>query len=136
MNTHFHLAVGVESVERFSRATQALKWEYTSQFNKKYKHHGPLWRERFKSLLIENEGYLAARGQNIEQNPCKAKLVDRAEGWPYSSAGHYLGLRKDALIDGYDRSKQVDDVDLEDNAFFVRGMGIGSDWFKFQPVLC
>ncbi len=132
MNTHFHLAVGIGSVERFSRAMRALKWEYTKQFNWKYKHHGPLWRERFKSLLIENEGYLYMCGQYIEQNPLKARMVEEVGQWEYSSAKHYLGLQKDGLIDSYEKPGQPEGVDLNNDDFFLRGGAIGSEWFKFQ----
>ena len=132
MNTHFHLAVGIGSVERFSRAMQAVKWAYTRQFNRKYQHIGPLWRERFKSLLIENEGYLWACGQYIEQNPVKAKLVIKPWQWAYSSAQHHLGLSKDALVDSYEKSQTIDGIDLNDDVFFIRGGAIGSGWFKYQ----
>lgn len=51
MNTHFHLAVSIPSVASFSRGLQAVKSRYTAYFNKKYRHEGPLWRERFRSLI-------------------------------------------------------------------------------------
>ncbi len=132
MNSHFHLVVGMSSVERFSKAMQAVKWEYTKQFNRKYRHHGPLWRERFKSLLVENEGYLYACGQYIEQNPIKARLVQEAGQWEYSSAKHYLNMRRDDLIDNYEKSQPTEEVDLNDDIFFLRGGSIGSGWFKYQ----
>ena len=50
MHTHFHLVVGIRSLEAFSRGMQWVKWQYTRAYNLKYKRWGPLWRERFKSV--------------------------------------------------------------------------------------
>ena len=68
MNTHFHLAVKISSIDKFSQALHYMKRDYTYWHNKKYKKVGPLWRERFKSLLIEDERYMYACGLYIEGN--------------------------------------------------------------------
>lgn len=63
MQTHFHLAVNIPDVAAFSRSLANLKSRYTSLFHAKYHLSGPIWRERYKSLLIENEAYLLACGR-------------------------------------------------------------------------
>ena len=131
MHTHFHLAVAIRNLNQFSRGLQGIKWEYTRWFNKKYRRYGPLWRERFKSLLIENEQYLYACGLYIENNPVKAKMVEKMEDWDYSSSRFYLKGEADGLIDQYTLPELPKDVEISENELFLKGSGIGSDVFKF-----
>src|ERR1017187_6515265 len=58
MQTHFHLAVRMGDLKDFSFAIRDVKRDYAYKFHTKYKLSGPIWRERFKSLLIENEDYM------------------------------------------------------------------------------
>ena len=132
MHTHFHLAVGVRSLEAFSRAMQWVKWQYTRSYNSKYKRWGPLWRERFKSMLIEDEKYLYACGNYIEQNPVRAGIVERSYDWEYSSARHYEGRYKDNLINEYEQQGMPEDIDVANEEEFMRGWVIGSDWFRYK----
>jgi putative transposase len=73
---------------------QKLKSSYIRYFHAKYKLSGPLWRERYKSLLIENEPYLFVCGEYIENNPVKAGLANLSEEYPFGSA--YLKKKKHA----------------------------------------
>ncbi|MCK5581372.1 MAG: transposase [Candidatus Omnitrophica bacterium] len=131
MHTHFHLAVQMLDVSQFSRALQKLKSRYVVHFHKKYNLSGPIWRERYKSLLIENEVYLYACGQYIENNPVRAKIVKTQEEWQYSSGKHYLCGEKDCLVDKcmiFEIPKHIKIPDQE----FESGNGIGSGFFKYQ----
>jgi len=58
MHTHFHLAVQIPQMFSFARALQKLKSQYTYHYHAKYKEVGPVWRQRYLSLVIENESYL------------------------------------------------------------------------------
>lgn len=75
MQTHFHMVVTIGNVRHFSTGLQVLKKTYGEYYNFNHKRFGPLWRERFKSLLIENERYLYACGLYVEHNPVKAGMV-------------------------------------------------------------
>ncbi|MDZ4243987.1 MAG: transposase, partial [Candidatus Doudnabacteria bacterium] len=130
MSSHFHLAVRIRSLPEFSGCFQEIKREYTFWFNRKYKRRGPLWRERFKSLLIENEGYLHACGKYIEFNPVKAGMIKSPEQWAYSSAGFYFKKISDPLVDGYEFPEMPKGIDPQEEVFFTRGVGIGSGLFK------
>ncbi len=133
MHTHFHLVVGIERLQLFSQALQQIKWKYTRQYNGKYQRWGPLWRERFKSMLIEDERYMHACGQYVEQNPLKAGIVEQERDWEYSSARHYAGTDKDELIDYYEYQGMPEDEDIEEEDF-TRGWLIGSGWFKYRHL--
>lgn len=130
MNTHFHMAVSMPEVKGFTKGMQGVKWEYTKYYNERHRRNGPLWRERFKSLLIEDEGYLYACGLYIEHNPVKAKMVGKAEDWPYSSSRHYLLGEKDPLVDSYENSGLPEGIDWTDEKVFEKGQYIGSDLFE------
>jgi hypothetical protein len=58
MNTHFHLVLRLGLLSEFSKSLQWVKWQYTHYYNLKYKRYGPLWRERFSSLLKKMSGIL------------------------------------------------------------------------------
>lgn len=132
MHTHFHLVVRVGGVESFSKGMHRIKWDYTREYNQRHKRRGPLWQNRFKSLLIENEKYLYACGLYIENNPNRASLVREAEEWEHSSSRHYANITKDPLIDNYETANLSLDADLKEDLDFERGFGIGSDWFKYK----
>jgi len=43
-----------------------LKWHYMLWMRKKYRWKGPIWRERYRSIPIEDEAYLSACGLYVE----------------------------------------------------------------------
>jgi len=132
MNTHFHLLVSIPNVNGFSEALAQIKFKYTKWVNRRMKRNGPLSRDRFKSMLVEDESYLYACGLYIENNPVKAGLVDQPEAWAYSSRGYYVLNREDKLVDQYDNREAPIGIDLTDNRFFEKGKVIGSKLFQIQ----
>jgi hypothetical protein len=125
----------IPALREFSQGLQKLKSQYVYKYHAKYKLSGPIWRGRYQSLLIESEPYLYACGQYIENNPVKAGLVKSSEQWEYSSMRHYRKMAKDALVDGYGGEivpQLPKQVDLQDEKFFEKGVGIGSGFFRFQ----
>ena len=135
MHTHFHLAVQIPHLPDFSKAFQRLKSYYTYKYHTKYRLSGPIWRERFRGLLIENESYMYACGRYIERNPVEAGLVKRALEWPFSSCQYYETGKADGIVDGYPSDTlpaMPKHMDLEDRSLFECGAGIGSNFFKLQ----
>ena len=135
MPNHFHLAVMIPDVVEFSRAAKLIKSRYCFKYHKKYRTSGPIWRERYRSLLIENEGYLSVCGRYIEHNPVKAGLVEQANDWPYSSHESYNDAQSHELTDGYHErvlTQHMQDICLEDDGYFEGGVVIGSPYFRYQ----
>jgi len=135
MQTHFHLVVSMSDVDKFSRAMQFAKSQYSYKFHTKYHLSGPIWRDRYRSLLIEDESYLRVCGQYIEDNPVKAGLVNHAKDWKYSSFRFYNYDVNDKIIDRYavDRSSTgYVKEEIENEEFFENGKVIGSPFFRFQ----
>ena len=60
----------------------------------RHAHHtvgyGPLYQGRFKSFPIQRDRHLLAVCRYVERNPLRAKLVDQAEDWRWSSLWHRL----------------------------------------------
>jgi len=135
MHTHFHLVVNIPDVKKFSKAIGFIKSQYCQNYHTRYRISGPIWRERYRALLIENEDYLRACGQYIENNPVNAGLVAKDNNWHFSSSRHYSGDTHDSLIDGYGGNNnimQVSQVDFEESEFFEQGNVIGSAFFRWQ----
>jgi REP element-mobilizing transposase RayT len=130
MHTHFHLVVEMGEVRSFSASMKELKRMYTYYFNEKNKRVGPLWRERFKGMLIENELYLSACGYYVEMNPVKENVVRERTLWRYSSSRYYEWGNKDELVDSYERQEIPSYIDVEDEDVFAKGSGVGSRMFK------
>ena len=101
MNTHFHFVIQAITKDFLAQHLAYVKWYYTQWMRKKYQWRGPLWRERYKSLPIENEMYLAACGLYVEFNPVRAGICNDPADYPHSSYRVYhLGVTDD-LVDLY-----------------------------------
>ena len=101
MGTHFHFVVQVIKPEDLPGHLRYLKWYYTQWARKKYGWKGPLWRERYRSLPIEDEHYLAVCGLYLELNPVRAGLCQEPAEYPLSSARKYYLGYPDSLVDDY-----------------------------------
>ncbi len=132
MQTHFHLAVKMDDPKDFSIGIRDIKRSYAYKFHSKYKLSGPIWRERFKALLIENEEYLYACGKYIEGNPAKAQIVEKNTDWKYSSSRCYELNEPDLLIHGYDSDLSMNEKLVVPEGNFESGNVIGSDFFRFK----
>ena len=66
---------------------QCLGRRYVQYFNKRYQRTGTLWEGRFKSSLVDSDGYLLRCYVYIELNPVRANLVTNAEAYLWSSVG-------------------------------------------------
>jgi len=130
MNSHFHLAVQTPSHEILSRNIAHIKWHYTLWVRKKYGWRGPLWRDRYKSLPIENESYLFACGMYIEYNPVRAGICNNPGDYSFSSYRKYNSGIDDILIDEYEispNSKQSMQLDYS--------LNITKSIFSFSPAI-
>jgi putative transposase len=93
MNNHVHLLVRAPILEELSRYMHYLQRAYYHYYRKKYTHWGHLFQGRFRSLVIEDEGYLLECGRYIERNPVRAKIVKNPGEWPYCSYEFYAGVK-------------------------------------------
>ena len=78
---------------------QYLLFEYSRWYRRQTSYTGHLWQGRYKSPLIEKESYFLECGRYIERNPVRAKLVQDAKDYLYSSYRYYAYGEADDLID-------------------------------------
>jgi putative transposase len=136
LSTHFHFVLQTINRADLPHHLYFLKRNYTRRYQKKYAWRGPLWRERYRSLPIENEDYLAACGLYVEQNPVKAGICQRPEEYPYSSAKKYFLGASNELLDEYacssvaERLRPLAELPPPvSDLLFTNPQGIGSSTF-------
>ena len=89
MGNHYHLLIRTPSAN-LSRAMRHINGLYTQQYNRVKQTDGPLFRGRYKSILVEDDNYLLSVSRYIHLNPVEAKLVFKAEHYQWSSYQYYL----------------------------------------------
>lgn len=98
MGNHFHLLMTPATDKGLPQMMQAVGRSYVRYFNDLHERSGTLWEGRYRSTLIQTDRYLLACMAYIDLNPVRAGLVAEAGDYPWSSFGHYAGLRSDRLV--------------------------------------
>jgi putative transposase len=86
MPNHFHLVVRPKEDGDLSLWMHWLQNTHVRRYHQHYKTSGHIWQGRFKAFPIEADEHLLTVLRYVERNPVRAKLVRRAERWPWSSA--------------------------------------------------
>ncbi|MGQ0673928.1 MAG: transposase [Hyphomicrobium sp.] len=90
MTNHYHLLVR-SLTGRLPDAMRFASGRFTRLKNMRDERDGPLFRGRYASREVGNDGYFAQVSRYIHLNPVEAALVQSAEDWPWSSGRYYLG---------------------------------------------
>ena len=97
MPNHTHSIAVPSSEDGLRWAIGETHRRYTRRINFREKWRGYLWQGRFASFVMD-EPYLLAAARHIELNLVRARLVSKAEDWPWSSARAHLAGRDDPLV--------------------------------------
>lgn len=99
MPNHYHLLIHTPE-GNLSRVMRHLNGIYTQRYNKKHKRDGPLFRGRYKAILVQEEEYLTGVAKYIHNNPLKAGLARNIKDYKWSSHNIYLkGKSKENWLD-------------------------------------
>ena len=100
MANHFHLAIETLSVGDLSGYVGKVTRRFSTYHHRRHGGSGPVWERRFKSVLVQKEGYLNRLGRYVERNGLRAGAVNTAP-WDYRfcSAAAYVQGRGDGLVD-------------------------------------
>lgn len=98
MDNHFHLLATPETAQALPQMMQAIGRRYVRYFNDSQGRSGTLWEGRYRSTVIQPEAWLLACMAYMDLNPVRHGLVAQARDYPWSSHGHYAGLRVDRLV--------------------------------------
>lgn len=93
MTNHYHLLLRTPegNLQRIMRHVNGV---YTQYFNRDTRTDGPLFRGRYKAILVDADAYWLQLSRYIHRNPLEAKMVKRLDHYVWSSYLDYIGLRK------------------------------------------
>ena len=89
MTNHYHLLIHTPR-GNLSRAMRHLGGVYTQRYNRLHKKDGPLFKGRYKAILVQEDEYLTHLIRYIHLNPLEANLTDHLSRYPHSSHSNYL----------------------------------------------
>jgi putative transposase len=85
MPNHFHLGLWPAEDGALSHWMHWLMTTHARRYQRRYDSSGHIWQGRFKAFPIEEDDHLLVVLRYIERNPLRAKLVEQAEDWSWSS---------------------------------------------------
>jgi len=91
MGNHYHLLIETPNAN-LSRIMRHINGVYTQRYNRLKKTDGPLFRGRYKAILIDEQAYLLHLSRYIHRNPIEvtAPLVDQLKDYAWSSYPSYI----------------------------------------------
>jgi len=97
MPNHVHFVCIPKTDGALAHAFNTLHMKYAQYFHGKKGVTGHLWRGRFLSCMLDDQSVFE-EVRFIENNPVRARLVERAEDYPWSSARHHVLGESDPVI--------------------------------------
>ncbi len=98
MDNHIHLIV---KSGQLSFYIHRILTSYAIWFNRKYERGGYVFQNRFRSEVIEEEGYLLRCLRYFLQNPLKAGVCRRVSAYAWSSYRAYYGAEDSFVATGF-----------------------------------
>ena len=96
MPNHVHLVLWPEVDGAIARWAHWIFTSHVRRHHRKYSSDGRLWQGRFKASVIQQDEHLTTVLRYVERNALGAKLVARAEAWPWGSLN--WRLRSDSPV--------------------------------------
>ena len=90
---HYHILLETPCAN-ISRVMRHIGAVYTQWFNQQHHRDGPVFRGRFKAILVDEDAYLVELLRYIHLNPFKAKIVKHAQDHRWTSYQAYLRTLK------------------------------------------
>jgi putative transposase len=91
-----HLILLPPDADGLRRALAPMHRRYAGIVHARRKRTGHFWQGRFGCVAMDEE-HLAAALRYVSLNPVRARLVDRARDWRWSSVRAHLGGRDDGV---------------------------------------
>jgi len=98
MPSHVHLILVPSDADGLRRALARVHRVYAGAIHARKRRTGHFWQGRFAAVAMD-EGHLAAAFRYVLHNPVRARLVSRAEDWPWSSLRAHLSGEADGVTD-------------------------------------
>lgn len=84
MDNHYHLLIETPKAN-LSLGMRHINGSYTQKFNRRHKRVGHVFQGRFKAILVEKGSHLLELSRYVVLNPVRARMVQKAEDWKWSS---------------------------------------------------
>lgn len=97
MTNHIHLVAVPDTESSLQQTLKPLHMRYAQRINKRNRWKGHFWQGRYFSSPMD-ERYLWATIRYVERNPVRARMVRKAERYPWSSAAGHCGLTQDYIL--------------------------------------
>jgi putative transposase len=97
MANHVHLILVPQNDHGFARATGEAHRRYTNFINTRSSFRGHLFQSRFGPVPVD-EAHPVTAARYVSLNPVRARLVERAEEWPWSSVRAHARGVDDGLV--------------------------------------
>ena len=97
MPNHVHLILTPQDRDGIRRALSKVHRAYAGHVHARLKRTGHFWQGRFGCVAMD-EDHLGAAVRYVALNPVRARLVDQATEWPWSSVHAQLGLVRDDRV--------------------------------------
>lgn len=114
MENHVHMIAVPKVKESFAKGIGEAHRKYTNIINIREDWKGYLWQGRFISFALDERSLYAAV-RYVERNPVRIGIVQKAEDYPWSSAGAHVFKKKDLLL-----SEQVQFLKIDDWVAYIR----------------
>jgi len=96
MPNHVHLILTPRDEDGIRRALAPVHRRYAGEVHARLRRTGHFWQGRFGAVAMDEE-HLASAVRYVVLNPVRARLVERAQDWPWSSVHAHLGGEPDGL---------------------------------------
>jgi REP-associated tyrosine transposase len=98
MTNHVHLLLTPARPDGASLLMKHLGQRYVQYVNKCYRRSGTLWEGRFRSSIVQRDGYALKCQRYIELNPVRAGMVPHPRDYAWSSYRTNAELRTSGLV--------------------------------------
>jgi putative transposase len=98
MSNHVHLLLSVPDAPRLAAMMKGVAQAYAQYLNTRQRTSGTVWDGRYKSCLVQTEGYFLMCQRYIELNPVRAGMVRFPGNYKWSSYRANAEGRHDALV--------------------------------------
>ncbi len=97
MPNHVHVILTPSDEDGLWRTFGELHRRYTGFINARRRTTGHLWQGRFGSVAMDEAHFVTAL-RYVALNPVRARLVSRADDWPWSSTSALIAARDDHVV--------------------------------------
>ena len=97
MPNHVHIIAVPRDADSLGQTFRHVHRHYTGYVNARMRVTGHLWQGRFSSVAMD-ETHLCSAFRYVALNPVRARMVAKAQDWPWSSAKAHIAGRDDHVV--------------------------------------